>query len=388
MKFKEQTKIEVKKINDYDNYALSDAAYNDSYFKKDTIISDPTNDSKWKVIEEISDKNGLQAFAVIPGTKGKDNKIHYNNDNIVIAFRGTEPFGFDGDVTADGYQVLLGVNMNLNKKTMDSIVQTQFKSALEFVQNVQTKYKPKSLTTTGHSLGGGLAQYTAAEMGLKATTFAGPNVYAILSPEAKKKVDLGLTQQKIKDYSHSTDPIGNFSHGDPWIGKKFYVKANKKVKTLTNTLLPGHPMETFESVFSSSGDIEFLVQPEDVLEAVKTFRSASEIISTIRKNLMEYLNEEEQQTRMIYNNMMSNVAGSGKYSLVSESAVKDYFDKKSISKEEGEYFFVSFDQMMQLDQDLYNYQSKLNDFIEEVSNANQTTMELDESLAYAYGGGE
>ncbi|MGR6898325.1 lipase family protein [Rummeliibacillus sp. BSL5] len=388
MKYKEQTKIEVKKINDYDNYALSDAAYNDRYFKKDTIISDPTNDSKWKVIEEISDKNGLQAFAVIPGTKGKDNKIHYNNDNIVIAFRGTEPFGFDGDVTADGYQVLLGVNMNLNKKTLDSIVQTQFKSALEFVQNVQTKYKPKSLTTTGHSLGGGLAQYTAAEMGLKATTFAGPNVYAILSPEAKKKVDLGLTQQKIKDYSHSTDPIGNFSHGDPWIGKKFYVKANKKVKTLTNTLLPGHPMETFESVFSSSGDIEFLVQPEDVLEAVKTFRSASEIISTIRKNLMEYLNEEEQQTRMIYNNMMSNVAGSGKYSLVSESAVKDYFDKKSISKEEGEYFFISFDQMMQLDQDLYNYQSKLNDFIEEVSNANQTTMELDESLAYAYGGGE
>lgn len=391
MQNQESLKSNLFKISDYDNYILSSTVYNNKeYFKlqngefQNNIAS--LNGQDWRIIERISNKNGLQAFAVVPHTKGKDDKIHYNHDNIVIAFRGTEPFAFDGDLTADYNQVLAGINVNPKGLNEKPDIQTQFKSALEFVQKVQTKYKPKYLTTTGHSLGAGLATYTAAELDLKATTFAGPNVYGILSPEAKKKVDSGLTQQKIKDYTHEKDPVGNFSHGDPWVGKKFYVKENQNVNTLTNKLLPGHPMETFESMFSSNGDIEFLVQPYEVQETIKTFRTTAEVISTIRKNLMDYLNEEEQQTRTMYNNMMSNVAGGGKYPLVSSDAVRDYFDEKSMSKEQGEYFFIAFDKVMQLDQDLYHYQSRLLDFIEELSNANQTTVELDQSIAHKYGG--
>lgn len=360
--------------------------YKEKYFTKNSEIIVEKNKLEWRIIEKVSKNNGLQAFAVVPGKKGKDGKINYDNDNIVVAFRGTEFGKGDRDVTADYNQIVAGINVNLKGRYEKPDEQTQFKSALKFVENVQTKYKPKTITTTGHSLGAGLAQYTAAELNLSATTFAGPNVYAILSPEAKERVDKGVTQQYIKDFAHVNDPVGNFKHGDPWVGQKFYVKENKKVGSIVNKLLPGHPLTTYEAIFNSNGKIEFLLQPEETKKIIKEFQNSTELISSIRKNLMEYLNEEEKRTRLIYNNMIQNFAGSGKYPLVSTGAVTTFFDEKAQSKVNNEYFFVLFDRIMQLDQDFYNYQLKLDEFVGALKNAAQTMEELDQSLAETYGG--
>lgn len=377
----------MKKNNDYNYFILSNEVYDDVYFKSSyKTIESKKDNTQWRNIDKTSQNNGLQTFVVIPSKKGKDGKIYYDNDNIVIAFRGTEFGKFDGDVTADYNQIVAGINVNYKGTYEKPEVLTQFKLALEFVEKVQTKYKPKTIATTGHSLGAGLAQYTAAELNLSATTFAGPNVYAILSPEAKDRVDKGMTQQYIRDYTHKDDPVGNFKNGDPWVSKKFYVKENDSVKSLVNFVLPGHPLSTYQAMFNSNGNIEFLLQPEETKKIIKEFQNSMELISTIRKNLMDYLNDEEKRTRTIYNNMMQNVAGSGKYPLVSTSAVTNFFDEKAQSKVNSEYFFVLFDRIMQLDLDFYNYRLKLDEFVEALTNATQTMEKLDQSLSESYGG--
>ncbi len=53
--------------------------------------------------------------------------------------------------------------------------------------DIVAKYNPSSLHTTGHSKGGAEADLIAAELDCYATTWAAPNPYRLLSPEAKNE---------------------------------------------------------------------------------------------------------------------------------------------------------------------------------------------------------
>lgn len=43
-----------------------------------------------------------------------------------------------------------------------------------------------------------------------ATTYAAPNIYRLLSNKAKKRVDEGVMENKVVDYTHRKDAVGNF----------------------------------------------------------------------------------------------------------------------------------------------------------------------------------
>jgi hypothetical protein len=78
------------------------------------------------------------------------------NGKIVIAFKGTDNWG---DVLTDIRQL--------------KAVPIQYTQALMFVKRVLAMggVSPENIVVTGHSLGGGMAQYVASAFGLKAVTF-------------------------------------------------------------------------------------------------------------------------------------------------------------------------------------------------------------------------
>ncbi|PFZ91242.1 cytoplasmic protein, partial [Bacillus wiedmannii] len=78
---------------DEDFFNLSDYVYDDKFLHKGMEIKGIGN-KKWVVIESIDAdcqkvKNGLEAIAVVPADKYDENATHY--DEIILAFRGTEP---------------------------------------------------------------------------------------------------------------------------------------------------------------------------------------------------------------------------------------------------------------------------------------------------------
>ena len=65
-------------------------------------------------------------------------------------------------------------------------LETTFETGLKWVKrDIVAKYNPSSLHTTGHSKGAAEADFVAAELNCYATTYAAPNVYRLLSDEAK-----------------------------------------------------------------------------------------------------------------------------------------------------------------------------------------------------------
>ena len=85
----------------------------------------------------------------------------FRNDltgEIVIAHRGTEPVAFDGDWTNN---LQMGANQ----------LPDQYQYAQQFLSDVSAANPGASISITGHSLGGALAQLQAAQTGLPATTF-------------------------------------------------------------------------------------------------------------------------------------------------------------------------------------------------------------------------
>ena len=142
---------------------------------------------KWVVIESVdtnqTEAKCLQAIAVVPAKDYEPDKTQY--DNIIYSFRGTEFGKFDGDLSTDTFQITMGMKDNWGAVGRYSKLPTSFDSSLEFVDRVNKTYKPISVHTTGHSKGAAEADFVAAERNFYATTYAAPNIYRLLSDEAK-----------------------------------------------------------------------------------------------------------------------------------------------------------------------------------------------------------
>ena len=124
----------------------------------------------------------------------------FRNDatgEIVVAHRGTEALSFDGDWTS---------NIQMGRDRLPD----QYQYAREFLDRVQRDNAGAEVTITGHSLGGALAQLTAAETGLNATTF---NPYGAndLIPALNERYGLNLdpngTYDNISNYRALFDPV-------------------------------------------------------------------------------------------------------------------------------------------------------------------------------------
>ncbi|MCX7049933.1 MAG: DUF2974 domain-containing protein, partial [Candidatus Sumerlaeota bacterium] len=129
--------------------ALSDAAYTDTKDSSGEVLPP----GEWGRDHEIVDKS-IGFYAV----------VFKNNDNPpkrVLAFRGTETNkGFwegNKDVSTD-------------VKNAASVSTEQYRMAAMAAKDLKKNYPDSPIFLTGHSLGGGLAEYAGALTGLETVT--------------------------------------------------------------------------------------------------------------------------------------------------------------------------------------------------------------------------
>lgn len=163
---------------------------------------------------------------------GMDVKVYQRQGEIIIAFRGTEGsklFSQDAgralkDLKADVASVVIkdpvyGGNSN------------QFAQAREIVRQVKKSYPYADISTTGHSLGGALASYTAAMEDLPAVTWSSPDVLGLLPKDLRKEANEGKFDNTIVNYVHPQDSIGagSLSKYKRHIGSTYYVGSTFEV---------------------------------------------------------------------------------------------------------------------------------------------------------------
>ena len=232
---------------------MSDLAYSD--LKKG---SKPQELPGWEVLENPANDY----------TSGFDAVTFYNPDTkqAVIAYRGTEgakglmdsvpDYLADGGIGArelgrkidqtfevkhpwddavQGFQDKTGITKvkdwadeagrNLDKTFNGD---NQLYQAEDYANKMRDKYGNLDFSLTGHSLGGGNAQYAAAYTGLSAVTFSAPSVMGSLSASARRKAEAGEFDSQIINYAHPGDVVGSGTLGgyDRHVGSTYYVDSN------------------------------------------------------------------------------------------------------------------------------------------------------------------
>ncbi|WP_440603446.1 lipase family protein [Bacillus sp. GB_SG_008] len=383
---------------DKDYFKLADYVYDDRYLHKGEKIKG-NNGNVWRVIESINTdrqkvKNGLQAIAVVPAEEYKENKLHY--ENITFVFRGTEFGKFDGDLTADTNQVFLGNQKNLQVKRNGvyptqlekSNKETQFDTAINWVDEVNEKYQPTFVHATGHSLGAGLAQYVATERNFYATTYAAPNIYRLLSPEAKKRADSGEMDHKVVDYTHRKDAVGNFAQfGAPIIGKQYTVKGNGNLdKILAVVFMGEHPMNTFEGMFHSNGSVQLKFEPEEIIRQARDIQAISDKLLDIARNIEEFQRREEEAIMELKRKLKHETGSGGKYHLLSEHDVDKAIAEIAKARRNGRDYFYDVDLAEELIYLLRKEQRDLGYLGEDIAYAAKSLRDKDNELATNFTG--
>ena len=151
------------------------------------------------------EQNGLQASIV------------NDHGQYTVVFRGSQGIGS----SAGNKDWLIDAGLNNPQGYQDA--SSQFKDADAWINHEQQAGNlPKDLsnvTFTGHSLGGGLAQYEAAKNDAYAVSFSGPSPWNMLTPEERSKIN-GL---KIKNLRREDDAIPNMPPGVQKIGQQIFV---------------------------------------------------------------------------------------------------------------------------------------------------------------------
>lgn len=347
------------KITDVEYFKLSEAAYrniNEKIYNHPIKVPVDKTLIRYKRLQVLDNPaNGAQGFAAAPVRDGK-----VDTSQIVIAYRGTQSVFNEDDVMTDFEQILEG-KKDFTKEKMDYTatpdgsvsvipitekVGSQFTTALRFADEIQKKYPHARLTTTGHSLGGGLAQAVAVEKSVHAVTFAAPNVYQLLSKEGKARVRSGETKRLIIDYTHHNDIVGTFSEfGAPPIGRQLFVKEGSSapnsfqsillsvvedafsptevLKDLFNRGISGHFLNTFADGFNEDGSADLLLDPDAVHEQTNKLRQTADQLNTLQHSLEEYADHEEERVRRLENKYCHETEAGGRFSLLDNADVID-----------------------------------------------------------------
>lgn len=379
---------------DEDYFELSDQVYDDQVLEKGKLII-TSNGKRWRVIESIDAdcqkvKNGLEAIAVVPADKYDENAKHY--DDIILAFRGTEPNQL-ADFVTDGNQITLGLkkntSLNIGKQEVEHNIPTSFDTGLKWAKNdIVEKYNPSSLHTTGHSKGGAEAGLVAAELDCYATTYAAPNPYRLLSPEAKRRVDEGKMENKGTDYTHENDPIGNHTQfGAPLIGKQYTVKQNDTEQGfLTRLTMDGHGRDTFRGSFHSNGGAVLKLEPDDIIRHAKEIQKISDILSDIVKNIEKFQQQEEEEVTKLKSQLKHETGPGGKYHLLEEHEVDEAIREVAKTSQNGKDYFHDVQLAEQLIHLLRKKQQELSRFGDDIAYAANSLRDKDNQLGTNFEG--
>ncbi|MEW4237198.1 cytoplasmic protein [Bacillus thuringiensis] len=376
---------------DEDYFKLADHVYDDEVLKKGKEIKG-VDGKIWVVIESIDAdcqkvKNGLEAIAVVPKKDYKENATHY--DEIILAFRGTEPtqladFETDIDQISFGIKTHSKVITPSNSQTIKPNSETSFDTGLKWAKNdIVAKYNPSSLHTTGHSKGGAEADLIAAELDCYATTWAAPNPYRLLSPEAKKRVDRGEMENKATDYTHENDPIGNHTQfGAPLIGKQFTVRQNDtKEDFFTRLTMEGHGRDTFKGSFHSNGSPLLKLEPEDIIRQAQKIQMLSNRLLDIAKNIEEFQRREAEAVQKLKSQLKYETGPGGKYHLLEAYEIDEAISRIAKTKEGGNDYFHDVHIAEELIHLLRKEQKSLSIFGDEISDAANSLRDKDNQLA-------
>lgn len=195
-------------------------------------------------------------MAVAPIKNGK-----VDISQVVIAFAGTNLSDWK-DLETDARSVMnlygnrpgasFSEKATTNKILSVSGLKTagQINSAIAFANEVKKEYGEAAISTTGHSLGGFLALYVAAEKQWKNVGFNGPDPYDLLSPEAKKWVE--ENPGMLTNYRNHADFIGNFG------GNGTGAEVRISMETAFLNLLASHSLTSWK--FDENGK---LIIPEN-----------------------------------------------------------------------------------------------------------------------------
>lgn len=249
-----------KKLSDELYYELSKRSYDETY------------DNQTGSSNVIITKDGSQWETIVPkGAKVNDrlsgfDAVVFKNrhtNQIVVAFRGTE-----GDIASEGWRSVpdfvtdlkdvaipdwlerSGANdvfEKIDKYTPD-LPETpvtrwfkgiyddtageffknhnQFYLADQLVKELKKEYPDAHISLTGHSLGGGHAQYAGAMNGVEAVTYSAPSVLYTLPKEMQERAKNGEFDHLITNYVHPNDSIGAGAlyEYDRHIGKTYYIE--------------------------------------------------------------------------------------------------------------------------------------------------------------------
>ncbi|MFJ2046539.1 hypothetical protein ACIOBL_23275 [Paenibacillus taichungensis] len=199
-------------------------------------------------------------------SSGFDAVVYYNEkeNQVVIGYRGTEPdlsWGKVPDIATDGIDVVGGRYKTLRKTvennpdillesspkyhaTKSNYKNNQFYQAEKLYREVKEAYPTAEISTTGHSLGGALAQYTAIHNNLSSTTYNPASIRAVVSDEILKKIDAGEYDKKNTAYVNPGDGVGaGFSNtstrhaANTIMINKTYDEVNQRYAQITIPLI-------------------------------------------------------------------------------------------------------------------------------------------------------
>lgn len=227
--------------------------YNEGY-KKNSVKE--FAGMEFQILQIKDSLDGMQAMAVAPIKNGK-----VDISQVVIAFAGTNLSDWK-DLETDARSIMnlygnrpgasFSEKATTNKLLSVSGLKTagQINSAIAFANEVKKEYGEAAISTTGHSLGGFLALYVAAEKQWKNVGFNGPDPYDLLSPEAKKWVE--ENPGMLTNYRNHADFIGNFG------GNGTGAEVRISMETAFLNLLASHSLTSWK--FDENGK---LIIPEN-----------------------------------------------------------------------------------------------------------------------------
>jgi hypothetical protein len=195
------------------------------YAKISAAVYDNKSVGDWKIVDSWKSLIGGGLSGFLEKTKGVLNGFNaqvYKNsktEQIVVAFEGTNPLNPADWINNVGN----GIGLPM----------AQYDYAVKVTELAMQKYKDKDIIVTGHSLGGGLAQYAASKLNVNAVTFNAAGLSWL-----KSGLMLG---DRVLNINASGDKVSNI-----WTTQQ--TGTEYRLESEVSGVLKNHDMDTIISI--------------------------------------------------------------------------------------------------------------------------------------------